>query len=129
MSAVMISRAASSLERRPSQMNCGSARHTWKSGSSRHSSSFRAPTNSTTSSSPIASPTSRSSFQSVRRPFVPKQTAITPSRVMMKASTQRKPRFCRYRIRNTSSAVMMTPISSGMPKSRLRPMAVPMASS
>ena len=77
MSAVMISRAASSLERRPSQMNCGSARHAWKSGSSRHSSSFRAPTNSTTSSSPIASPTSRSSFQSVRRPFVPKQTAIT----------------------------------------------------
>ena len=77
MSAVMISRAASSLERRPSQMNCGSARHAWKSGSSRHSSSFRAPTNSTTSSSPIASPTSRSSLQSVRRPFVPKQTAIT----------------------------------------------------
>ena len=57
-----------------------------------------------------------------------KQTAMTPSSVMMKASIQRKPLFCSYRIRNTSAAVMMTPISSGMPNSRLRPMAVPMTS-
>ena len=35
-----------------------------------------------------------------------KQTAITPSSVTMKASIQRKPRFCIHRIRNTSSAVI-----------------------
>ena len=32
---------------------------------------------------------------------------MTPSSVTMKASIQRKPRFCIHRIRNTSSAVMM----------------------
>ena len=31
-------------------------------------------------------------------------------------------------MRNTSSAVMTTPISSGMPNSRLRPIAVPITS-
>ncbi len=46
----------------------------------------------------------------------------------MKASTQRKPRCCIHSTRKTSSAVMMTPISSGMPNSRLRPMAVPITS-
>ena len=57
-----------------------------------------------------------------------KQAAITPSRAMMNASSQRKPFFCRYRIRNTSSAVITTPSSSGTPNSRFRPMAVPITS-
>lgn len=54
--------------------------------------------------------------------------AITARRVMTKASSQRKPFFCSQRIRKTSSAVMTTPISSGMPNKRFRPMAVPMTS-
>ncbi len=43
-----------------------------------------------------------------------KQAAITPSIATTKASIQRKPNACSARIRNTSAAVMMTPISSGI---------------
>ena len=46
----------------------------------------------------------------------------------MSASIQRKPMFCSHNTRNTSSAVRSTPISSGSPKSRLSPMAVPITS-
>ena len=60
--------------------------------------------------------------------WMAKQAAITPSSVTMKASIQRKPRFCSHRTRNTSSAVMITPISSGMPNRRLSPIAVPITS-
>ena len=75
-SAHRISRAASSSERGPSHTYCGRARQASKSGSPRTSSSFSAPTNRTVSSSRRASPTSRNSGQSVRRPLVPKHTAI-----------------------------------------------------
>ncbi len=57
-----------------------------------------------------------------------KQSAITPMSEMTNASIQRNPLVCSQRIRNTSSAVMKMPISSGMPKTRLSPMAVPMTS-
>ena len=60
--------------------------------------------------------------------WMPKHTAMTPSSVTMKASIQRKPSRCIHRMRNTSSAVRMTPISSGMPNSRLSPIAVPITS-
>ena len=60
--------------------------------------------------------------------WTPKQIAMTPSSVTMKASIQRKPRFCIHRIRNTSSAVIRTPSSSGMPNRRLSPIAVPITS-
>ena len=43
-----------------------------------------------------------------------KQAAITPSIATTNASIQRKPKACSARIRNTSAAVMITPISSGM---------------
>jgi hypothetical protein len=57
-----------------------------------------------------------------------KHTKMTPSSEMTKASIQRKPSLCSHRIRKTSSAVMTTPSSSGMPKSRLSPIAVPTTS-
>ena len=57
-----------------------------------------------------------------------KHAAITPSIATTKASIQRKPNACSARIRNTSAAVMITPISSGMWNSRLRPIAVPITS-
>ena len=60
--------------------------------------------------------------------WIAKQTAMTPSSVTISASIQRKPMFCIHRIRNTSSAVMITPSSSGMPNSRLSPIAVPITS-
>ena len=47
---------------------------------------------------------------------------------MISASIQRKPLFCSHRIRNTSAAVISTPISSGMPNRRLSPIAVPITS-
>ena len=43
-----------------------------------------------------------------------KQAAITPSIATTKASIQRNPNTCSARIRNTSAAVMITPICSGM---------------
>ncbi len=57
-----------------------------------------------------------------------KHAAITPSSATTKASTQRKPSHCRPRMTNTSTAVISTPISSGIPNSRLSPIAVPMIS-
>ena len=60
--------------------------------------------------------------------WMPKQTVMTASMATMNASTQRKPSRCMPRIRNTSSAVRITPSSSGMPNRRLRPIAVPMTS-
>ena len=53
---------------------------------------------------------------------------MTPRSATMNASTQRNPRVCNHRIRNTSAAVMKTPISSGIPNRRFRPMAVPITS-
>ena len=60
--------------------------------------------------------------------WMPKQTVMTRNSVTTKASTQRKPSCCIHRIRNTSSAVSSTPISSGMPNRRLSPIAVPITS-
>ena len=65
---------------------------------------------------------------SARAIWMPKHTAMTPNRVITNASSQRNPLVCSHNIRNTSSAVMMTPISSGMPNSRFNPMAVPITS-
>ena len=77
-SASRISRAASSSERRPSQTRFGARRQAWKSGSAPDSSSCQAPISSRISSG-IRSETSRSSFQSVRWPRWPSDTATTAS--------------------------------------------------
>ena len=60
--------------------------------------------------------------------WMPKQTVMTAEQATMNASIQRKPSRCMPRIRNTSSAVRITPSSSGMPNRRLRPIAVPITS-
>jgi hypothetical protein len=57
-----------------------------------------------------------------------KQTPTIATSEITSASSQRKPLFCRYRTRRTSSAVMATPQASGIPKRRLRAIAVPMTS-
>ena len=60
--------------------------------------------------------------------WIAKQTKITMSRATIKASSERKPRCMRKRIKNASAAVMIAPIVKGMPKSRLSAIAVPITS-
>ena len=60
--------------------------------------------------------------------WIPKQAKITVRSAITKASSARKPRLIRSRIRKTSSAVTVAPMSSGMPNSSLRAIAVPITS-
>ena len=57
-----------------------------------------------------------------------KQPAIVAIKTMTSASSSRKPRFCRYRMTSTSSAVMAIPQGSGMPNRRLSAIAEPITS-
>ena len=57
-----------------------------------------------------------------------KQIATVATRAMIAASSQRKPRFCKASSSITSSSVTTTPATSGRPKSRFRPIAMPITS-
>ena len=59
---------------------------------------------------------------------MPKQTVMTTMSAITKASSARKPRLCRARIKSTSRAVSTAPSTSGMPKRSFSAMAVPMTS-